>query len=196
MNNLWGDQMNEQQRSMFDRLVSIQEKYTKEAQTYWSMYSNLDTWQFWVAVLMLVVPLVVLYFTIDRKRIFIIGFFGFAVHMLFSYVDAIGIRFGLWGYPYQLLPFLPSFSLDGSIIPIAIMLVYQWTLKHGKNFYLYATILAVIFGFGFKPLLTSLGLFEPYKGVNYFYIFLIYWFLYVGGYLVTKLFTKWQEGYE
>ncbi|WP_312098371.1 CBO0543 family protein [Niallia sp.] len=185
--------MNDQQRSFFDRLVSIQEKYTKEAQEYWSMYSGLDTWQFWVIVLMLVVPLIVLIFAIDRKRIFIVGFFGFAVHMLFSYVDAIGIRFGLWEYPYQLLPFLPSFSLDGSIIPIAIMLVFQWTLKHDKNFYLYATLLAIVFGFGFKPLLTAIGLFESYKWVNFFYIFLIYLLLYIGGYLVTRLFMKWQE---
>lgn len=96
-------------------------------------------------------------------------------------------------YPYQMLPFLPSFSLDGSIIPVAVMLVFQWTLKHEKNFYLYAVILAAIFGFGFKPLLTSMGLFEPYKWVNFFHIFLIYLFLYIGGYLITKLFMKWQE---
>lgn len=185
--------MNDQQRSFFDRLVSIQEKYTKESQEYWSMYSGLDTWQFWVIVLMLVVPLIILYFVIDRKRIFIIGFFGFAVHMLFSYADAFGIRFGLWSYPYQILPFLPSFSLDGSIIPIAIMLVFQWTLKHDKNFYLYATLLALVFGFGFKPLLSAIGLFQSYKWVNYFHIFLIYLLLYIGGYLLTRLFMKWQE---
>lgn len=185
--------MNDQQRSFFDRLVSIQEKYTKEAQEYWSMYSGLDTWQFWMIVLMLVVPLIILYFVIDRKRLFIIGFFGFAVHMLFFYADAIGIRFGLWSYPYQILPFLPSFSLDGSIIPIAIMLVFQWTLKHDKNFYLYATVLALVFGFGFKPLLTAIGLFQSYKWVNYFYIFLIYLLLYIGAYLLTRLFMKWQE---
>jgi hypothetical protein len=185
--------MNDQQRSFFHRLVSIQEKYTKEAQEYWSMYSGLDTWQFWVIVLMLVVPLIILYFVIDRKRLFIIGFFGFAVHMLFFYADAIGIRFGLWSYPYQILPFLPSFSLDGSIIPIAIMLVFQWTLKHDKNFYLYATLLALVFGFGFKPLLTAIGLFQSYKWVNYFYIFLIYLLLYIGAYLLTRLFMKWQE---
>lgn len=185
--------MNEQQRSFFDRLVSIQEKYTKEAHEYWSMYSGLDTWQFWMIVLMLVFPLIILFIVIDRKRLFIIGFFGFAVHMLFSYADAIGIRFGLWSYPYQILPFLPSFSLDGSIIPIAIMLVFQWTLKHDKNFYLYATLLALVFGFGFKPLLTAIGLFQSYKWVNYFYIFLIYLLLYIGAYLLTRLFMKWQE---
>lgn len=188
--------MNDQQRAFFDRLVSIQEKYTKEAQAYWSMYSGLDTWQFWVIVLMLVVPLIVLIFAIDRKRIFIVGFFGFAVHMLFSYVNGAGIRFGLWEYPYQLLPFLPSFSLDGSIIPVAIMLVFQWTLKHDKNFYLYATILAAVFGFGFKPLLTAIGLFESYKWINYFYIFLIYFLLYIIGFLLTKLFIKVEKKEE
>ncbi|MFZ3578774.1 CBO0543 family protein [Virgibacillus sp. DJP39] len=180
--------MDAHQREFFQKLISIQEDFTRESEQYWNMYSDLSTWQFWVIILMLVGPLVVLYFVLDRENIFLIGFFGFAVHILFAYIDATGIRYGLWGYPYQMLPFLPSFSIDASFIPITIMVVFQWTLKHKKNFYVYSFITALIFGFGFKPFLTSIGLFESYKWVNYFLIFLIYLVLFLLAYWITKIF--------
>ncbi|WP_100406964.1 hypothetical protein [Bacillus solitudinis] len=185
--------MDTHQHEYFEKLVSIQEIFTNESIQYWQQYSNLGTWQFWVVLLLLIGPLIVLFFIIDRENIFLIGFFGFAVHVLFAYTDASGIRFGLWGYPYQILPFLPSFSLDTSIIPITIMLVFQWTLNPKKNFYLYATITALIFGFGFKPLLVSLDLFKKYKWVNYFLIFLIYIVLFILAYLLTKLFLRMRK---
>ncbi|CAM3403749.1 hypothetical protein [Marinicrinis lubricantis] len=142
---------------------------------------------------MLVVPLILIYLYIDRKQIFHIAFFGFASHALFAYVDTYGIRHGLRAYPYQLMPFLSSFSLDAAFIPAAIMFLYQWTVNHHKNYFLYSTGLAVIFGFGFKPLLSFLELFERYKWVNYFYIFLIYVGLFWAAYGITKLFRKMRE---
>ncbi|MCL6571685.1 MAG: hypothetical protein K6T88_08360 [Bacillus sp. (in: Bacteria)] len=172
----------------------MQDQLTKDGIHYWKLYSDFGTWQVWFILAMLIGPLILLFFLIDRKNIFVIGFFGFAVHILFAYVDAFGIRYGLWGYPYQLLPFLPSFSIDGVIIPITIMLVFQWTNKHKKNYYLYSFITAVIFGFGFKPLLVSLSLFEKYKWINYFYIFLIYLVLFLVAYWIIKLFLWMQTG--
>jgi hypothetical protein len=72
------------------------------------------------------------------------------------------------------------------------MLVYQWTINHQKNFFLYSVITAIIFGFGFKPLLVSLHLFVKDEWVNYFLIFLLYVTLFQLGYLLTKLF-KWLQ---
>lgn len=185
--------MNSNQQEFFESLVSNQKKLSREGIEYWHLYSDFGTWQFWAVLLMLICPVIVLYFVIDRKKVFIIGFFGFAVHVLFAYTDACGIRLGLWGYPYQLIPFIPSLSLDAAIIPIAIMIVFQWTLNHHKNFYLYSFLTALLFGFGFKPLLVSIGLFEKYQWVNYFYIFLIYLVLYWLGHLLTTIFFRLQD---
>ncbi len=187
--------LDSQQHEFFLKLVSLQENFKNVSEKYWQIYSDPGTWQFWIILLILIVPLTVLYFVIDRKNIFVIGFFGFAVHILFSYTDAIGIRYGLWGYPYQMLPFLPSFSIDASIIPITIMLVYQWTQNHNKNFYLYAFLTSLVFGFGFKPLLANFELFEMYKWVNYFYIFLIYIVLFLLAYLITRIFLWMHNSY-
>ncbi|AFC28486.1 hypothetical protein PM3016_1563 [Paenibacillus mucilaginosus 3016] len=182
--------MTQTQADYFRKLVAGQEVITRQGVDYWLIYSNINTWQFWTILAMLIVPLALLYKFIDRTMIYKIAFFGFATHVLFAYTDAFGIRYGLWGYPYQVLPFLPSVSLDASLIPIAIMFVFQWTLKRRKNFHLYAFLTALAFGFGFKPLLVLSGLFEKYKWVNYIIIFLIYLVLFEGAYLLTSLFEK------
>ncbi|WP_284641166.1 CBO0543 family protein [Paenibacillus silviterrae] len=182
--------MTQTQADYFHNIVSTQERLTREGVNYWSLYSNFTTWQFWTILAMLIIPLILVYRFIDRTKIYQIAFFGFATHVLFAYTDVFGIRYGLWGYPYQVIPFLPSVSLDAALIPVAIMFVYQWTLKRGKNFHLYAVLTALAFGFGFKPLLVMFGLFEKYKWVNYFIIFLIYITLYEAAYLLTSLFSK------
>jgi hypothetical protein len=178
----------EAQQELFSKLVSMQERLTKEGIEYWKAYSDFSTWQFWFIFALLIGPLILLFFKIDRKNIFFVGFYGFAVHVLFAYVDAFGIRMGLWAYPYQLIPFLPSFSLDAAIIPIVAMLVFQWTYNRKKNFYLYAFLTALVFGFGFKPFLVSIHLFEKYDWINYIYIFIIYIVLFVVAYWMTKVF--------
>ncbi len=83
-----------------------------------------------------------------------LGFFGINYHLWFQYVNSAGVSMGLWEYPYELTSFQPSFTLDGSIAPVAFMLVYQWTLNHGKNVFLYSLLLSALFGFVMKPMMA------------------------------------------
>lgn len=186
-----GNQINE-----LHKIVRLQKELSDIMIDYWMKYSNLGTWQFWIALSLIIIPLIILYFAIDRKLVFRVGFFGFAVHMLFSYTDAYGIRRGLWAYPYDVFPQIPSFSYDAAIIPIAIMLLYQWTYKHKKNFYVYSFLLALVFGLLFKPTLSKLNLFSlQHPSLNFFYIFLIYYVLYLVAYWITFIFD-WMHRQE
>jgi len=65
------------------------------------------------------------------------------------------MRLGMWGYPFQIFPLLPNFTLDAAVVPVTLMLVFQWTYKHNKNYYLYALLSAIFFGLVFKPILVS-----------------------------------------
>jgi len=76
-----------------------------------------------------------------------------------------------------------SFSLDASMIPIAFMLIYQWTLNRNKNYYLYAMGLCVIFTLLYRPSMATFGFFHATKGINFFYLFL--------GYMTIMLLSKW-----
>ncbi|WP_174520859.1 CBO0543 family protein [Alicyclobacillus acidiphilus] len=171
------------QAQSLHQLTTAQRNLNSSWAHYWILYSNPSTWQFWLNVLLIVGPLVVLYFALDRKKALLIGFYGFNVHVWFGYIDSLGASHSLWAYPFRVIPFLPiSFALDVALVPTVYMLVYQWTINHDKNYYLYATVTSGIFAFAFKPFITSLSLFQMYRWMNYAYLFV--------GYLVVMLISK------
>ncbi len=164
------------------KLNYMQDKLTNAWLDYWQRYS-VGTWQFWLNMLILLLPLVILYFALDRRRALLLGFYGYSVHVIFTYIDGYGTSHSLWSYPFKTLPGPMSFALDVSFIPIAYMLVYQWTIRHGKNYYLFATVLSGFLAFVFKPALDSMGMFLLHKGTTFLHLFL--------GYIVLTLTSKW-----
>ncbi|WP_243357145.1 CBO0543 family protein [Bacillus litorisediminis] len=176
--------MPSEQKMTYEKISSNQVENSHNWIDYWNQFSSFNTWQFWVTVLLLLVPLIVLYFTIDRKKALLLGFYGFNVHVWFTYIDLPGVIFGFWGYPYRAIPFFPySFSLDVALVPVIYMLVFQWVIKNNKNYYFYFTLLSLFFAFILKPLMVTLGLFEFSRGANYFYLFI--------GYMAIMLVSKW-----
>nr|WP_306812943.1 CBO0543 family protein [Paenibacillus soyae] len=154
---------------------------------YWWEYSAFDTWRFWLTVILLLVPLVVLYFKLDRSRVYQIGFYGFAIHMLGVYVDTVGTNYGFWSYPYKMIPVLPtSFTLTSSMIPVAFMLMYQWQSRKRINYYLCAAGVAAVFVFIVHPIFKWLDMFQMYRGFNYWIMFVNYF----AGAVMAKLFLN------
>ncbi|MCZ8511013.1 hypothetical protein O9H85_00895 [Paenibacillus filicis] len=153
----------------------MQEQLTLALTSYWERYSNIYTWGFWMYTLLMIVPLIVLYYRMDRSKALLLGFYGYSVHMLSTYIDAFGTRNALWSYPFQAIPLLVgSFALDISFIPVSFILLYQWTLNRGRNYYYYAIVLSAMLGLLFKPALTTFGLFRLYKGTTYVHLFIYY----------------------
>lgn len=186
--------MNENQSKQLNNLRETSRELAHDWVDYWQTYSYLDTWQFWLNVTLLIIPLIVLFFKLDRTKAFQIGFFGFAAHVLCTYIDGYSTRFGLWEYPYKIIPLLPiNFGLDTSLIPVVIMLVYQWTLNQKKNYYIAVLIVAALFAFVFKPILSFFHLFHLSEDSTYFHLFL--WYI-TGGILakwVTNLFLYFEK---
>jgi hypothetical protein len=176
--------MDLQQKQELDELKHIDIKHSDHLFNYWKEYSSLDHWQFWVCFALLVIPLVLLFIFIDKRKALLLGFFGYNVHVFFTYIDAVGANNNYWYYPYKVLPILASnFTLDASLVPICYMFVLQWTLNHSHNYYLYMILLSIFFAFIFKPLLVAFTLFELDRGANYFHLFL--------GYIVVGFVAKW-----
>jgi hypothetical protein len=160
-----------EQKKFLDHLMTTGEDLTKSWIDYWVAYSSVDTWQFWLNITLFIVPLIILYLFIDRKKAFHIGFFGFNVHVWFTYIDTFGVRLGLWSYPYQSMPLLSSnFGLDVSFIPVLLMLIFQYTLNHDKNFYLYAFAASLILTYTIKPIFVAIDLLQLHKGIGYIHL--------------------------
>jgi len=96
---------------------------------------------------------------------------------------------GLTNYPYKLTPFMPvSISLDTSLVPVAFMLMYQWTVKRSRNYYLWSAVLSAAFSFALKPLLVALDLFWVHPNMNYYLLFILYLLIAWASYWITGLF--------
>jgi amino acid permease len=77
-----------------------------------------------------------------------------------------------------------SLNITTSILPVGFLLVYQYTTKYKKNFYVYTIVLSAVFAFVFATIEEWFGLIEFHKGANKFHLFLVdlvvvfisYWF--------------------
>lgn len=176
--------------SEFDLIVEERKNSTELLQSYWTEYSSPSSWQFWLLLLLFIIPLVITYFKIDRNKAFEIGFYGYSIHILISLGDLFGINMGYWNYPYQIIPSLPSLSIDTSLVPVCYMFIYQSTLTNKSRFYLYSVLLSGIFAFAIKPLMVQTGFFRMYQTVNYFHLFILYLLLFLVAKLISSIFKN------
>jgi hypothetical protein len=185
------------QLSKISHLQKLQLDQTNSWFKYWNQYSDYHNWQFWFILALLLIPLIVLFMYMDRKKVLLLGFFGYNVHVFFTYIDVFGANHVYWFYPYQIFPLLSSsFPLDVSFIPVSFILVYQWTLNRNKNYYLYTFILSAVLSLIFKPILSTLGLFQLQRGAQYWHLMILYFVIAIISKLITNLFLYLQHKSE
>lgn len=167
--------MDKKQLQELAELKNLELHKTKDWFQYWVHYSSFNNWHFWVVLALLVVPLVLLFIYMDKRKSLLLGFYGYTVHVAFTYVDSIGATNAYWFYPYKVLPILPAnLTLDVSFVPVSYMFMYQWVLNHEKKYYPYMIGLSALFAFLIKPYMELLGLFQIERGANYIHLFLGY----------------------
>ncbi|RIW37347.1 hypothetical protein D3H55_04735 [Bacillus salacetis] len=192
-----GESELEKQREVIDTINDKQKALTNDWNEYWHDYSAYDTWQFWFLILLFIIPLVVLYFKLDKRRALQLGFFGFNIHVWLGYIDRFGASQGYWEYPYQWLIILPSnVTLDASLIPVIYILLYQWILTNKKNFYLYMILLSAGLSFIFKPLLVLHYFLTFYIKMPYIYLFIGYLVIIWLSKMITDIFLGFYKKTE
>jgi hypothetical protein len=175
----------------WNKIFQLSEEMTSVVDSYWKSYSGPGSWQFWLVALLLLLPLVLLYFFVDRKRIFEVFFFGFIVHALWTYTDIVLGNFNLLIHTYYLIPIFPhAFNITMSVLPVGYMLIYQYCTRYRKSFILYTVILSALYSFVFAPIEMALGMVELDKGMNLFYLFLIDLIVAVIAYIGTRMVRK------
>ncbi|WP_080846859.1 hypothetical protein [Cytobacillus gottheilii] len=184
--------MAENQIKEFDQIVKMGEQAQKALNEYWLDFALYTSFEYWLMVSLLIVPLIYLFFKIDKSQIFLMGFYGYSVHMAFGYMDLYTKNSGFLNYPFPVIPMLPGLSLDSSFVPVIFMLVYQWVLKHKKNYIIYMTITSAFLAFIFKPIIVTIGLIRLYGNTNYLYLFLAYLLVITIAKFLTNVFL-WME---
>ncbi|MBU9723303.1 MULTISPECIES: hypothetical protein [Bacillaceae] len=168
-----------------DKIYQTNEEWNELISSYWHDFSSFDAWQFWMVFLILILPLLLLIMIVDRKRLFELFFFGYTVHILWTYAANFLESHNYLVHNYFLTPFLPtSLNMTASALPVGFLLVYQYCTNRQKNFYIYAVILSAVFGIGFATVSDWIDLINFNKGMNQIYLFMIdvviaftaYWF--------------------
>lgn len=167
------------------------EKVTSLMHSYWEQYSDWGNWQFWIILFFLLAPMIVLLIKLDRKRSLEILFLGYTVHMLWTYSDLALIRKGFIDHNYFLVPFLPQgLDITASLLPVSFIFMYQYCIKHDKNFIVGATGLSAVMAFGFAPIEKAIGLISMEKGFTVFHLFFLDIVISVIAYGMTRFFIK------
>lgn len=127
-----------------------------ESLHFWAKHV-LWTWQWWLELALAILP-VVSWIMLRKKdstsRLLYAGFFVLAISM---WLDFIGNSYGLWYYPYKLLPSLPPFFPMETFIPVEVMFLLQYWPTASS--WIKATLLGASNSFVAEPLTKWMGLY-------------------------------------
>ncbi|WP_378953438.1 CBO0543 family protein [Pelosinus sp. sgz500959] len=154
------------------KLVQIQSVFTDMRMQQWRT-DTLFTWQWWLLVALLIIPWILWFCIIDKKRLTEIVLLGMFMLATASWMDDLGTDLILWHYPFKLLPVYPQLlPINYAVLPVTYMLIYQYF--RSWNSYLKAlTIMALLFSFIAEPALDYLGMYKMLCW-QYYYSFPIY----------------------
>lgn len=130
------------------------------------------TGYWWLMLAVLVIPWIVWWFIVDKRRTYQLLTFGLFVSIIMSVIDIIGVETGLYFYPYKLIPFAPRLlEYTLGLLPVSYMLLYQYFPKW-RPFTIALTIASAATAFIGIPIANALGMIEPVRW-NYLYSFII-----------------------
>lgn len=115
-----------------ESLEKTKELYEQNSNTnmqYISLWTEeiIFSWRWWVSILFTLLPWIL--WGIFRKkessaRLIGVGFFTM---FLTAWMDFIGVDFGLWYYPIDAIPFVPSYiPYDFCVLPVMVMFLIQY----------------------------------------------------------------------
>ncbi|GGJ65437.1 hypothetical protein [Virgibacillus salexigens] len=175
--------------ALYHQIYELKEQLSFLRTEYWYQTSGVDTWYFWFNIASYIVPLVILYLFIDRRRVFEIGFFGYSIHMLWGYTNNFLSINNLLVHPHSFSFLIPvGLSVTAVILPVGFMFIYQYCTNYKKNYYFYAILLSVLFAYGFGAFSIAVNLLELHKWMTLTYVFLIDVMVAFLAYWLTKFF--------
>jgi hypothetical protein len=152
--------------------VDVYEKYQTSVHShlnYW-LENVVFSWQWWLMVSVFVLLWLIFWKLKKKESIPKISLYGLLWIIAASNLDGLGFELGLWGYPYNLSPYLPkSYVFDYCLIPITYMLIYQYFPK-GKSFFWAVVTLALGSSLVAEPLAEWLGLYISFHWKVYYSI--------------------------
>lgn len=129
--------------------------------------NTLFTWRWWLGLAMFTIPWVLWLIFRKKESTYRLLFSGIIALLISSWLDIVGILFGLWSYHADLVPFSPAFiPWDFTLIPVITMFFLQY--KPEINPFLKSIVYTIIGSFAFQPLMQWLGFYNPKHWKHYY----------------------------
>lgn len=142
----------------FQQVIEAQSEAVHLQTLHWLEY-EVFTFQFWLLLLMLIIPWFIWWKLADRKRLLELIIYGFFVIIVATSLDELGCQLNLWEYRYDLEPYFPRLiPMNFSMLPVIYLLVYQY-FPTWKSYIIAFFILASLLSFVGEPLLELLDIY-------------------------------------
>jgi hypothetical protein len=152
---------------------------------HWVKY-ELFTPQFWLLVGILIIPWIIWWRMVDRRRFLEIIIYGLLISTAASFLDEVGCQLNWWEYRYDIEPLFPRLiPMNFTMLPVLYMLVYQY-FSEWKSFVMANIVMAALMTFVGEPLFVSTGIYVLLEW-KHLYSFPIYIILA----LLLKLLLNW-----
>ena len=169
---------------LHDQIIKAKEQLNDMfVEHYWE--TEIFSLAWWVSIVLVIVPLIVWWKVVHKKRLLEISVFGLLTNVVATFLD-IGLSDHMaWEYPVRILPQMTLLlPVDYVIVPVVGMLLYQKYASWGK-FLLAATIASAVMSFICEPLAVYIGMYRLLTW-RYIYSFPIY----IAVYAAIKYFTQ------
>lgn len=133
---------------------------------------ELFSYQWWGILIMLFISYSLWWKLADKSRLVELLLFGSYVAVSSTVVDIWGVTTAHWQYNIRIFPILPApFPFDYTVIPILLMLAYQYG-KDWRQYLFWAAIGSAVFSFIMSPIFAVTGI-KTFFQWNFAYFFII-----------------------
>ncbi|WP_134704487.1 CBO0543 family protein [Ammoniphilus sp. YIM 78166] len=147
------------------------------------------TWRWWIGLGLTIIPWVIWILFRKKESTWRLMCAGFAVIIMSSWGDFIGISTGSWYYKWEVIPTIPTYlPYDFTLLPVMVMFFLQY--KPDMNPLSKAVVFAAIVAFMGERFFIWLDVYEP-KGWKHIYSFPIFIIIYlIAHYICTRKFYE------
>ena len=148
--------------------------------------SGLLSIRWWVLLALFFTTAFIWWKIADKSRLNEIMLFTAVIILFIIILDELGEELTLWYYTIDIIPLFPPITaIDISCLPLAYMLVYQYT-RSWKSFIITTVVMAAVFCFVAEPLFVWAGVYRMLTWKSY-YGFPIYIFIGIASKSIVNL---------
>jgi hypothetical protein len=153
-----------------EKAYELGEKSRETLQNYFEE-SVFFTWKWWLAVSIFILVWGLWFIFRKKESTDRLLYGGFFVMLISSWLDFLGVHFGLWYYKIDILPTPPSFLLwDFCLMPVAAMFIIQ--IRPSLPPYIKAVLFGALAAFVGEPIFVWLGYYVRVHW-EYYYSFVL-----------------------